>query len=115
MSTTTLLKIVKHPSKVSVTQIKQQKISKWGYPAVTTFYWLDHMTSAVPIRAPARATSPPNALLRASEGARPVAAPVEVAFADEELVAELVADVLLDVPLEVAVEELAVSVAHSDC
>jgi hypothetical protein len=43
-----------------------------------------------------------------------VAAPVEVAaeaLEDEAVVAE----VEVDVPLEVADEELAVSVAHSDC
>lgn len=77
------------------------------------------MTSAAPIRVPARATSPPNALLRANEGARPMAAPDAAApevFAGEVAAVDVLieADVPLEVVVEVVVEEFPESVAHSD-
>lgn len=61
------------------------------------------------------ATSPPNALLRASEGTRPAAAPDEVAAEVLAAEAEEVAgDVVLEIELEVAVA-FVVSAAHSVC
>lgn len=78
-----------------------------------TFHWLDHMTSPAPTRAAARATSPPNALLRASEGTRPVAAPDE----DVAEVLEDEADMVVeeDITLGVALVEFPDNAEHWDC
>lgn len=85
-----------------------------GLPHGCDFDWLDHMTSAAPISAPARATSPPNAVLRAREGARPVAAPDEAAaevLEVEEVAEEDVAvlDVVVAFP-----ETILISLKYTD-
>lgn len=89
------------------------------YSVVMPFYKSNQRTSAAPIRVPARATSAPNALLSASEGTRPAAAPDEAAAVPVEVpeVLEVVELEEIDVAVDKGAElvAFAVSDAHSVC